>query len=83
MGAFSVYREGVDRQAINTAVDILVEGKRPLVIFAEGAISRHNDELMPLMDGTAFIARTAAKRREKIPVLIKPGVNPEIRRDWR
>ena len=67
VGAFSVYREGVDRQAINTAVDILVDGKRPLVIFAEGAISRHNDELMPLMDGTAFIARTAAKRREKIP----------------
>ena len=67
VGAFSVYREGVDRQAINAAVDILVDGKRPLVIFAEGAISRHNDELMPLMDGTAFIARTAAKRREKIP----------------
>ena len=67
VGAFSVYREGVDRQAISTAVDILVDGKRPLVIFAEGAISRHNDELMPLMDGTAFIARTAAKRREKVP----------------
>src|SRR5688572_14175430 len=66
VGAFSVYREGVDRQAINTAVDILVDGKRPLVIFGEGAISRHNDELMPMMDGMAFIARTAAKRREKI-----------------
>ncbi|MCG8449373.1 MAG: 1-acyl-sn-glycerol-3-phosphate acyltransferase [Pirellulales bacterium] len=65
VGAFSVYREGVDRQAINTAVDILVEGRRPLVVFAEGAISRHNDQLMPLMDGTSFIARTAAKRREK------------------
>jgi len=65
IGAFSVYREGVDRQAINTAVDILVAGKRPLVVFPEGAISRHNDELMPLMDGTSFIARTAAKRREK------------------
>jgi 1-acyl-sn-glycerol-3-phosphate acyltransferase len=67
VGAFSVYREGVDRQAINTAVDILVDGKRPLVIFGEGAISRHNDELMPMMDGLAFIARTAAKRREKNP----------------
>jgi len=66
LGAFSVYREGVDRQAINTAVDILVEGNRPLVVFAEGAISRHNDQLMPMMDGTSFIARTAAKRREKI-----------------
>ncbi len=67
VGAFSVYREGVDRQAISTAVDILVEGKRPLIVFGEGAISRHNDELMPMMDGMAFIARTAAKRREKIP----------------
>ena len=65
VGAFSVYREGVDRQAINTAVDILVEGRRPLVVFPEGAISRHNDQLMPLMDGPSFIARTAAKRREK------------------
>lgn len=67
IGAFSVYREGVDRQAINTAVDILVDGQRPLVLFAEGAISRHNDQIMPLMDGVSFIARTAAKRREKIP----------------
>ena len=65
LGAFSVYREGVDRQAINMAVDILVEGERPLVVFPEGAISRHNDQLMPLMDGPSFIARTAAKRREK------------------
>lgn len=67
IGAFSVYREGVDRQAINTAVDVLVKGERPLVLFAEGAISRHNDQLMPLMDGVAFVGRTAAKRREKIP----------------
>lgn len=65
MGAFSVYREGIDRKAIDTAVDILVAGKRPLVIFPEGAVSRHNDVLMPMMDGPSFIARTAAKRREK------------------
>ncbi len=65
IGAFSVYREGVDRQAVSAAVDILVEGDRPLVVFPEGAISRHNDQLMPLMEGTSFIARTAAKRREK------------------
>lgn len=65
MGAFSVYREGIDRKAIDTAVDILIDGKRPLVIFPEGAVSRHNDVLMPMMDGPSFIARTAAKRREK------------------
>jgi 1-acyl-sn-glycerol-3-phosphate acyltransferase len=65
MGAFSVYREGIDRKAIDTAVDILIAGKRPLVIFPEGAVSRHNDVLMPMMDGPSFVARTAAKRREK------------------
>jgi hypothetical protein len=65
IGAFSVYREGVDRQAIDTAIDILVDGQRPLVVFAEGAISRHNDQLMPMMDGISFMTRTAAKRREK------------------
>ncbi len=76
MGAFSVYREGVDRQAIHTAVDILVEGQRPLVVFPEGAISRHNDVLMPMMDGTAFIARTAAKRRQKLGAPGKVVVHP-------
>jgi len=76
MGAFSVYREGVDRRAINTAVDILVEGKRPLIVFPEGAISRHNDIVMPLMDGTAFMARTAAKRRQKLDPPGKVVVHP-------
>lgn len=65
MGAFSIYREGVDRQALNTAIEILVDAQRPLVVFAEGAVSRHNDQLMPLMDGTSFIARQAARRRKK------------------
>jgi hypothetical protein len=76
MGAFSVYREGVDRQAINTAVDILVEARRPLVIFPEGAISRHNDRLMSLMDGVALIARTAAKRRAKEDASKRTVIHP-------
>jgi 1-acyl-sn-glycerol-3-phosphate acyltransferase len=76
VGAFSVYREGVDRAAIDTAVDILVDGRRPLIIFGEGAISRHNDELMPMMDGMAFIARTAAKRREKLSIPGGVAVHP-------
>ena len=65
MGAFSVYREGVDRAAVNAAVDILAENRRPLIIFPEGALSRHNDQLMELMDGPSFIARQAAKKRKK------------------
>jgi hypothetical protein len=63
LGAFSVHREGMDREALKCAVNILVEAKRPLVIFPEGAITRTNDRLTQLMDGTAFIARNAAKQR--------------------
>lgn len=64
-GAFSIYREGLDRGAVNTAIDILEQGRRPLVIFPEGVVSRTNDRLNSLMDGAALIARTAAKHREK------------------
>jgi 1-acyl-sn-glycerol-3-phosphate acyltransferase len=62
-GAFSIYREGLDRQALAAGVEILTQGRRPLVIFPEGVISRHNDRLNSLMGGTALIARTAAKKR--------------------
>ncbi len=65
-GAFSVYREGIDRAAVNAAIDILTDAKRPLVIFPEGFIARTNDKLNDLMDGPAMIARTAAKRRAKL-----------------
>lgn len=75
-GAFSVYREGLDRQAINMAIEILETAERPLVIFPEGAISRHNDILMALMDGVAFIARTAAKKRAKLNPPGKVVVHP-------
>lgn len=75
MGAFSVYREGNDRAAVNQAIEILVENKRPLLIFPEGAVSRHCDKLMELMDGPGFIARQATKKRAKAgkgPVVIHP-----------
>ncbi|MDB4338537.1 1-acyl-sn-glycerol-3-phosphate acyltransferase [Rubripirellula sp.] len=65
IGAFSVYREGLDRQALNAGVQILSEGKRPLVIFPEGVITRTNDRLLALMDGVSFVARSAAKKRAK------------------
>ncbi|MDZ4851834.1 MAG: 1-acyl-sn-glycerol-3-phosphate acyltransferase [Pirellulaceae bacterium] len=65
MGAFSIYREGVDRQSLDMAVEILATGERPLVVFPEGAVFRTNDRLQPLLDGVAFLARTAAKKRAK------------------
>ena len=79
LGTFSVYREGIDRKAIDTAIGTLLENKRPLLIFPEGTTSRSNDQLMKLLDGMAFIARRAAKQRQKldqgrvvvVPVAIK------------
>lgn len=64
MGVFSMYREGVDRKSIHCAIRILVEGGDPLVMFPEGIVSNSNDRLTPLLDGAAFVARMAAKRRQ-------------------
>ena len=88
MGAFSVNREGLDRQAIDEAIEILVDAERPLLVFAEGTTSRTNDQLMAFMEGPAFIARTAAKRRAKKtggkvvahPVAIKYFYQGDIRK---
>ncbi|MBA3314499.1 MAG: 1-acyl-sn-glycerol-3-phosphate acyltransferase [Planctomycetaceae bacterium] len=71
LGAFSILREGTDRAALTTAIDILASAERPLVIFPEGVVSRSNDRLGPLMDGVTFIARMAAKKAAKEG---KPGV---------
>ena len=76
MGGFSVHREGVDRQAINLAIELLAEAKRPLVIFPEGATSRTADRLQALLDGVAFIARAAAKKRAKQSPAGKVVVHP-------
>jgi 1-acyl-sn-glycerol-3-phosphate acyltransferase len=64
-GAFSIYREGMDKQAVQTSIEILEKAQRPLVIFPEGHISRTNDRLTPMLEGTALIARQAAKKRGK------------------
>jgi hypothetical protein len=65
MGAFSVLREGNDRRAIETAIEILVSRRRPLIVYPEGAISRHNDLIEEMMEGPSFIARQVAKRLMK------------------
>lgn len=70
LGAFSVNREGMDREALKLAIDILSTAERPLVVFPEGVTSRTNDRLIPLQDGVAFLARSAAKQRA---ALTPPG----------
>lgn len=65
MGAFSIYREGQDRQSLETAIAILANAERPLILFPEGTTNRTNDRLQPLLEGITFIARNAARRRKK------------------
>ena len=54
----------MDKQAVQTSIEILETAERPLVIFPEGHITRTNDRLTPMLEGTALIARQAAKKRE-------------------
>ncbi|MEM6688671.1 MAG: lysophospholipid acyltransferase family protein [Planctomycetota bacterium] len=75
MGAFSINREGSDKQSLESAIDILATGSRSLVLFPEGTTNRTNDVLKPLLDGVAFIARAAGKKRRKAerpPVVMLP-----------
>ena len=75
-GAFSVYREGMDRDALKCATRILTEARRPLVLFPEGVISRTNDQLNYLMEGTVFIARAAARQRAAATPAGKVVIHP-------
>ena len=65
-GGFSVHREGMDRTSLSTAIEILTEARRPLVLFPEGTISMHNDKLSPLQEGISLIVQRAAKKRAEI-----------------
>lgn len=87
-GTFSVYREGADRKSLNMAIELLAEGKRPLTLFGEGAVTRTNDLLHELADGIPFIARGAYKKRQQhgggrvvvLPLAIKYRYRGDLRR---
>ena len=76
IGGFSVHREGLDRESLKCATRILAEARFPLAIFPEGFVTRNNDRLLHLMDGVAFLARSAAKQRAASPRLGKVVVHP-------
>jgi hypothetical protein len=61
VGAFSMNREGMDRESLKMATSILTDARRPLVIFPEGVITRTNDRVIHLQEGVSFLARNAAK----------------------
>ena len=50
-GVYSVTRGSIDRESFRTTRNLLTEGKHPLVIFAEGEISRQNDTVLPFESG--------------------------------
>lgn len=51
LGAYSIVRGTADRNAFRTTRQLLVNGDAPLVIFAEGEISRQNDTVMRFEKG--------------------------------
>jgi 1-acyl-sn-glycerol-3-phosphate acyltransferase len=61
-GAFSVDREGGDIASIKTAIRILSEARFPLVIFPEGEIYHHQEELDELNEGVASIVLRATSK---------------------
>ena len=65
MGAFSIYREGMDRQSLAKGIELLAAAKRPLVVFPEGALSQANEHLQGFQEGISFMARTAAAKIQK------------------
>jgi 1-acyl-sn-glycerol-3-phosphate acyltransferase len=65
VGGFSIWREGPDRAAISTAVELLAEARRPLGIAPEGHVTRTNDRLIEFAEGISLVARAAAKARAK------------------
>jgi 1-acyl-sn-glycerol-3-phosphate acyltransferase len=71
IGAFSVNREGADREAIRTCASILASAERPLVIFPEGTWFRQNDRLGPLQEGLTLILRQAVQAGTR-PLAVHP-----------
>lgn len=65
LGCYSVVRGAADRESFKTTRRLLSEGKKKLVLFPEGEISRQNDTLMPLESGAAQMCFWAIADMEK------------------
>jgi 1-acyl-sn-glycerol-3-phosphate acyltransferase len=71
-GSFSVDREGSDLRAFRQAVEIVRDGRNPLVLFAEGEVYHNGERVTPFRQGAAAIA-LAALRRARRPVVCVPA----------
>lgn len=76
MGVYSVVRGAIDRESFKTTKKLLVAGKKKLVLFPEGEISRQNDVLLPLESGAAQLTFMALdelhKTQPQEPIYIVP-----------
>lgn len=71
-GSFSVDREGSDRKAMSTAIEVL-KSAGSLTIFPEGNVYFTSDRLTPFLEGAAFIGIKAQKDLGKeVPVYVVP-----------
>jgi 1-acyl-sn-glycerol-3-phosphate acyltransferase len=65
LGLFPVDREGSDLAAVKAAMEILLAGEHPLLVFPEGEVYHLTDRITPLRDGVAFLAASAAKKKKE------------------
>lgn len=65
LGTYSVVRGAADRESFKMTKKVLSEGKKKLVLFPEGEISRQNDTLMPLESGAAQLTFWAVEELAK------------------
>ncbi len=73
-GGFSIDREGIDKQAIKQAKEILQSYENPLFIFPEGEVYHCNDRITPFRQGPAAIALMAAKKADRPIVCVPCGM---------
>ncbi len=72
-GAFSIDREGSDKQSMKEAIRILKEGEYAMTIFPEGNVYLNNDRVTPFMEGAAFVSLRAQKELgSDIPIYAVP-----------
>ncbi len=76
LGVYSVVHGAVDRESFRITRETLSEGKRKLVIFAEGEISHQNDTVMPFESGVVqlgFWALDDMKKSGQVkPIYVLP-----------
>jgi 1-acyl-sn-glycerol-3-phosphate acyltransferase len=80
-GCFSIDREGFDLRAFREAVELVQQGRNPLVVFAEGEVYHNMDWVAPLRTGAAAIALTAAGRGPRPVVCIPVGMRYRLAED--